>query len=115
MATTDAFAPAYVGEIEMLDPGGKRRVNRETYELAPRPQQLRGLRFGFLDNGKSNADVVLERLEEMVVAQYAPGAVVRAPRREAGKEYFRREVGKADEFLIDLARKVDVVVNGVGD
>ncbi len=115
MATIDVISAAPVGEIEILHPGGKRRINRVTYELAARPSKLKGLRFGFLDNGKSNADVALERIEEMVLAQYAPSAAVRAPRKQAGKAPVRREVGKADEFLFDLARKVDAVVNGVGD
>jgi hypothetical protein len=115
MESTEVITTTSVATLEMLHPGGRPRVNRATYDLAPRPPHLNGLKFGFLDNGKSNADVVLERLQERVVAQYAPSHVVRAPRRQAGRDYFRREVGKPDDFLLNLAREVDVVVNAVGD
>lgn len=99
--------------IEILHPGGK--LKEVSFQLAPRPRKISGLTVGFLDNGKSNADVILERLQELVVENCAPGETVEAPRRRPGNTYFKREIRRADQFILDLSVRAHVVINGVGD
>ncbi|MFH1484866.1 MAG: hypothetical protein ABIH46_02250 [Chloroflexota bacterium] len=100
-------------QIEILDPRG--RVKSAKFDLAPRPKSLEGISIGFLDNGKSNADVILERLEEVLTSRYKFANVFRRPRRRPGEKWQYRKVGQKDEVVEEVASKADIVVNGVGD
>lgn len=102
-----------IEETHVLDPRG--RVKGARFDLAARPRNLDGLRIGFLDNGKSNADVILQRLEEIVASRYKFAQVIRKPRRRPGENWRSRTVGAKDEVIDELASNCDVVVNGVGD
>ncbi|MBI2908133.1 MAG: hypothetical protein HYX92_10835 [Chloroflexi bacterium] len=105
--------PTTVNEIEILDPRG--RVKSAKYDLAPRPRSLEGLSIGFLDNGKSNADVILERLQEILTSRYKFANVLSKPRRRPGEKWQYRKVGEKDEVIDEMVSKADIVVNGVGD
>ena len=50
--------------IELYDPRGASITPRFT--AAPRPRSLRGLRVGFLDNSKEQADVILAAAADLV-------------------------------------------------
>lgn len=60
--------------IELHDPRGMREARQA--RIAARPQSMRGLTVGFLDNGKENADALLDRTAELLMARGA--TVVRA-------------------------------------
>ena len=90
--------------MELLDPTGKPRPTEAA--LAARPVILRGQRVGLLDNAKQNADVLLERVAELLRSQH--GVETFARRR---KETSTRGA----TFLPELARDVQVVVNALGD
>lgn len=102
-----------IEETAVLDPRGS--VRRASFDLAPRPKTLDGLRIGFLDNGKSNADVILQRLEEILTSRYNFTGVIRKPRRRPGENWRSRTIGVKDAIIDELASDCDVVVNGVGD
>lgn len=102
-----------VKEIEILDPRG--RIKAAKFDLAPRLKTLEGLSIGFLDDGKSNADVILERLEEILTSRYKFANVIRKPRRRPGEKWQYRAVGKTDEVIEEMTSQCDVVINGVGD
>jgi hypothetical protein len=91
-------------QIELLDPTGQPRTTQAA--LAPRAGSLRGLRVGLLDNGKANADVVLQRVAERLRRAHGVAAFV-----ERRKETSTRGA----TCLSELARTVPVVVTALGD
>lgn len=90
--------------IELLDPTGKPRPQEAP--LAVRSQILRGQRVGLLDNSKQNADVLLERVAELLRSRHGVETFVRR-RKETST--------RGATFLPEFAREVQVVVNAVGD
>jgi hypothetical protein len=66
------------------------------------------LRFGVLDNSKSNADHLLAMIIEGVQAKYPQAAIVRA--RKPGPA-----IGATAEVLAELARETDVVIAAMAD
>ncbi len=75
-------------------------------DLAPRVADLAGVRIGLLDNGKPNADLLLDHIQESLRERFGIAQVVR--RRKS-------RVGLVAEYLDELAAQCDVVVNGVAD
>ena len=57
-------------QIELLDPTAEPRATRQL--LAPRPASLTGARIGFLSNKKANADLLLQRMEELLRERIGP-------------------------------------------
>jgi hypothetical protein len=92
--------------VRLLDPTAK--PSQEVQPLAPRPLALRGKRIGILDNTKSNADVLMLRLAELLCQQH--GAVEIVHRRKA-----HAAIGATDELCADLVRRCDAVLVGSGD
>lgn len=94
------------GTILVLDPTAK--ANVPEIEMAPRVDTLEGKVVGFLDNGKPNANLLLERIEELLSTRFQFKEVVRRRKPDAASG--------ASHFLIEeLAEKCDLVINGVGD
>ena len=79
--------------IHLYDPRGTRELPNTP--LAPRPKALSGLSIGLLDNGKENADALLDRTAEILIQRGA--TVVRAR-----KPSFSRVA--PDDVIKDLAR-----------
>jgi hypothetical protein len=89
-------------QIVMLPTGAPK-----TASIAPaeRPESLKGLRFGLLDNGKEFSDIVLE-------------ALAQALRRDYGIEnikFWRKGFpAKGAPFIAEMAAESDVAISGVG-
>jgi hypothetical protein len=92
--------------VRLLDPTA--RASQEVQPLAPRPSELRGKRLGILDNTKSNADVLMLRLAELLCQQH--GAVEIIHRRKA-----HAAIGATEALCADLVQCCDVVLVGSGD
>ena len=92
------------GQI-VFDPRGT--VTATEIRLAPRPETLRGVRLGVLDNSKWNASRLL-RHTTAALDGFEPAAVNRYV-----KESFSREA--ADALLDRIAAENDVVVTAIGD
>jgi len=76
--------------------------------IAPRPARLDGLRLAVLDNTKWNANRLLRRATERLVAEHPLGAVT----------YYRKESFSrpADSALLDeIAAASDLVLTAIGD
>ena len=93
-----------MSKVEVLSPVAD--VGGATTSSAPRPETLDGQRVGFLDNAKPNADVFLSRVEELLRERFALSQVIWQRKRHGGRPA---------EDMDDLARRCQVVVNGVGD
>ena len=67
-----------------------------------------GIRFGILDNSKSNADHLLGMIIEGVRAQFPDIEVVRTRKPSAA-------IGATAEVLAELERETDVVIAAMAD
>ncbi|MCY4506607.1 MAG: hypothetical protein OXG35_06560 [Acidobacteria bacterium] len=92
------------GQI-VFDPRGA--VTATEIRLARRPESLRGVRLGVLDNSKWNASRLL-RHTAAALDDFEPAAVNRYV-----KDSFSREA--ADALLDRIAAENDVVVTAIGD
>ena len=92
------------GQI-VFDPRGTVTVSE--VRLAPRPETLRGVRLGVLDNSKWNASRLL-RHTAAALDDFEPAAVNRYV-----KDSFSREA--TDALLDRIAAENDVVVTAIGD
>ncbi len=91
----------------ILDPTGQsEHVGAGT--LTPRVHDLVGMRLGLLDNGKPNANLVLQTLAAQLRAQHHVGEVTTYT-----KSYFGTPV--EEDRAREIARSCEAVIAGVGD
>jgi hypothetical protein len=92
--------------IELLNPTREAAGAQASY--APRPQSLKGLRIGLVDNTKFNSDGILKRVGDILVSKYGAAS---------HKIYRKRwpSVPAHEEILQDIQENCDVMVAGVGD
>jgi hypothetical protein len=67
-----------------------------------------GLRFGILDNSKSNADHLLGMIIDGVKAKYPDATIVRTRKPSAA-------IGATADVLAQLERETDVVIAAMAD
>ena len=92
--------------IPVYDPRGI--VEAAPLASAPRARKLEGLRLGFLDNTKWNANKLLRGLRERLAQKHAFGAI----------NYYRKASfsSNASPALInEIAAANDIVVTAIGD
>jgi hypothetical protein len=92
-----------IGALRVYLPTGA--VDVRARALAPRPQSLRGMRVGILDNCKEFADVVLRGVVDALARDYGVEQV-----RIWQKSY----LGIPSPYAGEMAGQCDVVINGVG-
>lgn len=92
----------------VLSPIGVRRGFVETVAAPERLGNLGGKTLGLLDNGKPKADLLEERIEELLRERAGVERVVRRRKLSAQEP-------AAGETLNALAEGSDFVVNGLGD
>lgn len=90
--------------MEVLSPLGV--ADTRPRSLAKRPARLAGCRVGILDNSKPNADVLLGRLAELLVARAGVTEVRRW--RKPGSS-------RAAEEIDAIVAAADVVLTGSAD
>jgi len=90
----------------IYDPRGV--IVAPSLQLAKRPQNLRGLRVGVLDNTKWNGWKLEERIATLSAEKLSLG-----PIRRYKKESFSRDAEPA--LLAQIARESDLVLTGIGD
>ena len=95
-----------MARYEFVSPTDERRGAAR--RVAPRLASLDGARVALLDNRKGNANVLLERVGERLVAEHG---AARLEREE--KPIFSRPA--TPEQLDRLARTCDAVVTAIGD
>jgi hypothetical protein len=93
-----------MGTIEVLSP--RVQVAAAGAPLAPRPLSLDGKVLGLLNNAKPNADVLQERVAELLALRFAIKGQV-----------WKRKPGASSpaEGLEAFSHECDVVVNASGD
>jgi hypothetical protein len=94
--------------IEILDPTVSPGDAGQPVSYAPRPDSLTGKRIGLVENTKFNSDRLLQKIGDILVAEY--GA--------AETRMFRKHnasVPAHEEIIRDLRASCDVMVAGIGD
>jgi hypothetical protein len=76
--------------------------------IASRPQTLDGAVVGLLANGKRNADVLLEMVQEILADRYEFKEVVARNKGNASRPCPK-------EIMEELAQRCDVVITASGD
>lgn len=92
--------------VRLLDPTAK--ATDVTKPLARRLTDLRGIRVGILDNTKSNADVLMRRMAELLCRQYGAAEIIHERKAHAA-------IGATEDLLNDMAMRCDAVILGSGD
>jgi hypothetical protein len=95
-----------MAEIEVLSPAGV--VVGNQVPLAARVASLEGRVVGLLNNSKSGTRPFLDRVEELLRAEYGVSRTVRYNKRAAA-------LPAPEEMLTLAASECDLVVNGVAD
>jgi len=80
----------------------------EGFAWASRPADLRGRVVGLLDNGKPNADRLLEHVGALLAREHGVGRLVRVRKPSP----YRPASG---ETIDQVAKEADVVLIGIGD
>jgi hypothetical protein len=91
--------------LDILDP--TIATARERIDYAPRPQNLRGLRVGLIDNTRKNSEAVLKKLAEKLEADHGIKLEVLVHKHQ-------RAPLKEDQ-IAQLKGRTDFVIAGVGD
>jgi hypothetical protein len=92
--------------MEILDPTVEPRKQPLTF--VARPDSLKGLRIGLVENTKYNSDRLLKKIGDVLVAEYGATETKMWRKHNAG-------VPAHDEIIEEAKRGVDVVVAGIGD
>jgi hypothetical protein len=90
---------------EVFDPRGD--VDVADHRIANRVDSLEGKTLGLLDNAKSNADILLDELGEILKSEYGVTEVVSRRKNSAAQP--------ADSMATQLDSQCDVVINAYGD
>jgi hypothetical protein len=91
---------------DVFDPTTEAKV--QTIAFVPRPDSLRNLRIGLVENTKFNSDRLLLKIAAMLETDYgAQSHVLRSKRNSS--------VPAHEEILKDLTANCDIVIAGVGD
>jgi hypothetical protein len=96
------------GRERLLDPTGDSERDTNTALAQPRPQSLRGLTVGLLDNTKPNGLTILESVGRELVRQYGVREV-----RLFQKSYFGTPV--EESVINQMLHNCDFAVAGIGD
>jgi len=80
---------------------------RESIQYVPRPETLKGLRIGLIENTKKNAEAVLQEVAHKLASRYGMtvGVLLHKPQRAPLK----------DAQIAALKGRVDFAIAGVGD
>jgi hypothetical protein len=92
---------------DILSPRGRR--NSQYAAIAPRLKTLTRKRIGLLDNKKSNADIFLDEVGQVLERDFGARIVVRLQKNETAR------AASIYGYIEDLVGSVDAVVNAYGD
>ena len=81
---------------------------RTTFKPAPRPETLKGLTLGLIDNGKKNSDYLVKKIGHRLRALYGLSGDIHVRKPSPSHAI-------PEDMAEELAGKVDLVVAGIGD
>lgn len=95
-----------MGKLKVFDPTTEAKDG--AFPFSPRPESLRNLNIGLVENTKFNSDKLLLKIAAILERDYGANSHVIRRKRNAG-------VPAHEEIIKELAANCDVVVAGIGD
>ncbi|HZS34818.1 MAG TPA: hypothetical protein VFC42_15750 [Methylomirabilota bacterium] len=92
--------------IEILDPTVE--IAARSIAFVPRPASLAGKRVGLIENTKFNSDRLLQKIGDILQAEYGAAGTRMWRKRNAS-------VPAHEEIVRELRESCDVMVAGIGD
>jgi hypothetical protein len=95
-----------MGKLDIFDPTTK--AKEETIAFVPRPESLRNLRIGLVDNTKYNSDKLLLKIATILEKEHgAKNHVIRSKHNASAPVH--------DEIIKEFTANCDVAIAGIGD
>jgi len=92
--------------IQVFDPTTE--AKEQTVAFVPRPDSLRNLRIGLVENTKYNSDKLLVRIAAILEKEYGAKSHIMRSKHNSG-------VPAHKEIIDEYTANCDVVIAGVGD
>jgi hypothetical protein len=92
--------------IQVFDPTTE--AKEQPIAFVPRPESLRNLRLGLVENTKHNADELLRRIAAILEQEYGATSHILRRKHNSG-------VPAHQEIIDEFTAQCDVVIAGVGD
>ncbi len=93
-------------KLQMFDPTAQVKV--QAISFAPRPESLRGVRIGLVENTKFNSAKLLLKIAAILEKEHgAKSHIIRSKRNSS--------VPVHQEIIDEFVAKCDVVISGIGD
>ncbi|MGE3536511.1 MAG: hypothetical protein AB7N91_03625 [Candidatus Tectimicrobiota bacterium] len=92
--------------IQVFDPTIEPQA--QAFTFVPRPDSLRNLRIGLVENTKYNSDKLLLRIAAILEREYGAKSHIMRSKHNAG-------VPAHQEIIDEYKEQCDVVIAGVGD
>ena len=92
--------------IDLFDP--TTTADKSPIEYVPRPQRLKGLKVGLVDNSKYNSKTLLLKIADRLKAGYETETTHLVTKASAGHAV-------SDAAVNDFKNKADIVIAGIGD
>ena len=93
-------------KLQMFDPTAQVKV--QAISFAPRPESLRGVRIGLVENTKFNSDKLLLKIAAILEKEHGAKSHIIRSKRNASVPVHQEII---DEFVTNC----DVVISGIGD
>jgi hypothetical protein len=95
-----------MGTIRVYDP--TTGSAEQEFRLAPRPESLRGLRIGLVENTKYNSSALLLRIAAILEKEYGAQSHLLRSKRTPGTPV-------DEKTIAEFKTGVDVAIAGIGD
>ena len=92
--------------ITVLDPTNE--PIKTAFEMAPRPENLKGLTLGLIDNGKKNSDYLVKKIANRLEELYGLKGGIKVKKPSPSHAV-------PEDAARELAEKSDLVLAGIGD
>ncbi len=91
-------------EVIILDPVARPRAT--STRLADRPQDIKGMTVGYLDNGWWSFGLFIDRVQKQLAERYGVGDAIHLKKAKSSP---------ATKQTAELSEKCQIVINGLGN
>ncbi len=95
-----------MAKIQVFDPTTE--VKEKAIAFVPRPESLRNLRIGLVENTKYNSDTILLKIAAILEQEHGASRHILTRKHNSG-------VPAHEEIIDEIKANCDVVIAGIGD
>ena len=95
-----------MAKIQIFDPTAE--AKEQALAFVPRPESLRNVRIGLVENTKYNSDTLLLKIAAILEQEYGASSHILTRKHNSG-------VPAHQEIIDEIKTNCDVVIAGVGD